>query len=44
MGNGRFNTKTLAFVVALVLASAVASRLFRRSFADHDVSDPGVTL
>jgi hypothetical protein len=31
-------------VVALVLASAVASRFFRRSFADHDVSDPGVSL
>jgi hypothetical protein len=31
-------------VLALVLTGAVVAWAFRRSWTDHDVSDPGVTL
>jgi cytochrome c-type biogenesis protein CcmH/NrfF len=47
MRKPRFDAKTLvliAIAIALVLAGAVVSRLNRRNWTDHDVSDPGVTL
>jgi len=45
MTKPRFDAKTLLLIaIALVLAGAVASRLNRRTWTDHDVSDPGVTL
>ena len=31
-------------VIALLVGIAVVSRLRRRDWTDHDVSDPGVTL
>ena len=39
------DAKALAFLaVALVVGIAVVSRLRRKTWSDHDVSDPGVTL
>jgi hypothetical protein len=39
------DAKALAFLaVALVVGIAVVSRLRRKTWTDHDVSDPGVTL
>jgi hypothetical protein len=39
------DAKALAvIVIALVVGVAVVSRLRRRAWSDHDVSDPGVTL
>jgi hypothetical protein len=38
------DAKVLALVIALVVGIAVFSRLRRRTWSDHDVSDPGVTL
>jgi hypothetical protein len=45
MRNRRLTAKTFGFLVTvLVLGGAVVMRMFRRRWADHDVSDPGVTL
>jgi hypothetical protein len=41
----RSDAKTIGLVAAsLVLTGAVLMWIFRRAWADHDVSDPGVTL
>jgi hypothetical protein len=45
MTNQRFDPKSLVLlVVALIVTTAVLRRIGRRRAADHDVSDPGVTL
>jgi len=41
----QFDAKALALMlVALVIAGAALRRRSRRTWTDHDVSDPGVTL
>jgi hypothetical protein len=44
MASRRFDVKKLGLVAAFVLTSAVLVWFVRRSWADHDVSDPGITL
>jgi hypothetical protein len=47
MRNRRLTAKKFGFLVTvlvLVLSGAVVMWMFRRRWADHDVSDPGVTL
>ena len=45
MGNRRMDAKAFGLMAALlVLAGAVLLWIRRRTWTDHDVSDPGVTL
>ena len=45
MMNRRPGAKALGLLAAsLVVTGAVLVWIFRRSWTDHDVSDPGVTL
>jgi hypothetical protein len=45
MGNLRLNAKAFGLVAALlVLSGSVLLWIRRRTWTDHDVSDPGVTL
>jgi hypothetical protein len=45
MGNRQLNAKAFGLVAALlVLSGAVLLWIRRRTWTDHDVSDPGVTL
>jgi hypothetical protein len=45
MGNRRVNAKAFGLMAALlVLSGAVLLWIRRRSWTDHNVSDPGVTL
>ena len=45
MGNSRLNPKLFGLMAALlVLTGAVLLWIRRRTWMDHDVSDPGVTL
>jgi hypothetical protein len=45
MGNRRLDAKAFGLMAALlVLTGAVLLWIHRRSWTDHNVSDPGVTL
>jgi hypothetical protein len=45
MGNRRQDVKALALMITtLVITGATLRWLFRRTWTEHDVSDPGVTL
>jgi hypothetical protein len=44
MGNPMSGAKGLGIVAALVVIAALITWRFRRTWGDHDVSDPGVTL
>ena len=45
MENRRLGTKAFGLLAtSLVLTGAVVVWVFRRSWSNHDVSDPGVTL
>jgi hypothetical protein len=43
MGNRRFDAKAFGLIAALLAVSGAVFLLIRRR-ADHNVSDPGVTL
>ncbi|HEY6687585.1 MAG TPA: hypothetical protein VI094_15390 [Propionibacteriaceae bacterium] len=45
MGNRRLDAKAFGLIAALlVLAGTVLLWILRRTRADHNVSDPGITL
>jgi hypothetical protein len=44
MGDLRFDAKAFGLAAALALAAALVVWRSRRTWTDHDVSDPGVTL
>jgi hypothetical protein len=45
MGNRRFDAKAFGLMAALLMVSgAVLLWIRRRTWTDHDVSDPGITL
>jgi uncharacterized iron-regulated membrane protein len=45
MGNRRFDAKAFGLFAALLMVSgAVLLWIRRRTWTDHDVSDPGITL
>jgi nitrate reductase gamma subunit len=45
MGNRRFDAKAFGLIAALLMVSgAVLLWIRRRTWTDHDVSDPGITL
>ena len=45
MGNRRFDAKAFGLMAALLMVSgAVLLWIRRRTWTDHNVSDPGVTL
>ena len=44
MGNRRLDAKAFGLLASSLVLTAVVVWMFRRVWADHDVSDPGVTL